>query len=912
MLKFVPENEAIIKSIPINNMKIKLIATIIISQIIGIQAIVAQSNGNNGETVAAGDRQIVFNLSDAGKSLPILWGLDTAWPSRENMIRGARFMTPEVVKVARVSFQPWAKIEEKGVLPELLMGNLKERMDIVSLIGHKVDIALNFDGGENMLHDVYDGQALEWALLIDATAAAVEGMGYKVVSAAPFNEPDDPYNGLTDLETYDKRKLYFNRINLQLKNYENFPRFENIRISGGNTLNSDEAILWYDLLKTNLDEGNTHQLAGSFDNYARFFEKVRADGKYATADELHNVMEAMVGVEYGMQTGIWWGTADLVRGEFCQASDGVRLAYGENRQAWSSGAVYRSPSGKVQAFVGCSERQAEPSSYRFISAEEDVYFDGVGPTREFTTFMPGDYDTYQGPNQTSAEAVINITRGEDVQPAVGNATYVIMNVGLKKAMEFESDENLVKLTVGAPSDANLQKWNVERVPNTVGGDYSGYYIKNYGTEKSVDMLNWTLEKNGDAIQWGFGGGHNQQWYLEYAGENNFRIRSRWSGYYLTASSDDSHVRQQEKSEDANQLWRILESGKDFDTTAPQTPTELKATANSNAVELSWTAPSDNDVTSYTVLRSTREGEYNTIARDVKTTAYKDNNTVPGETYGYKVIAQDASLNRSMASSEVKVNTANGQTLRADIELNGTIADTSGNDFILRANNTATYTEGPTDGKEALEMDGDQWVQLPYTLLQLKEMTVAMSVKRGSASGRKLLNTGIAGRSELTLYAEKDGNVALEAKKDGTTAGSVTATAAAPGEWMHVAVVASNGKMKLYTDGTEAGEADMPLEPEEMLLSYLGRGQESANEGENFEGAIAGLKVYSYALPAEDIARLANGSSGIKDVTEQNAAVSVKYYDASGRETAEPQRGSVVVKQTVYTSGRVTTEKITIK
>ena len=45
---------------------------------------------------------------------------------------------------------------------------------------------------------------------------------------------------------------------------------------------------WYEHNKEFLDEGNTHQLAGSFDTYAEFFTKVREDGRHATADELHN------------------------------------------------------------------------------------------------------------------------------------------------------------------------------------------------------------------------------------------------------------------------------------------------------------------------------------------------------------------------------------------------------------------------------------------------------------------------------------------------------------------------------------------------------------------------------------------------------------------------------------------------
>ena len=110
--------------------------------------------------------------------------------------------------------------------------------------------------------------------------------------------------------------------------------FKDVRICGGNTLNNDEALTWYNYLKDVLDEGNTHQLAGSFDRFAAFFTAVRANGHHATADEMHNVMEAMVGLEYGMQTGIWWGAAEYARGEFCKASQGERLAYAEHRNNW--------------------------------------------------------------------------------------------------------------------------------------------------------------------------------------------------------------------------------------------------------------------------------------------------------------------------------------------------------------------------------------------------------------------------------------------------------------------------------------------------------------------------------------------------------------------------------------------------
>jgi len=180
-----------------------------------------------------------------------------------------------------------------------------------------------------------------------------------------------------------------------------------------------------------LDEGNTHQLAGSFDNFASFFTTVRANGDHATADECHNVMEPMVGVEYGLQTAIWWGTAEYARGEFVKASDGARLAYAEHRPNWTAASVYRAPDGKVQAFGGTSERQAVTTTYRFVSKDRDVFFEGYGPLREYYMELPGGTGYQNG--QTGAERVVNITTGEDIQPII-NGKYILINrISMKAA-----------------------------------------------------------------------------------------------------------------------------------------------------------------------------------------------------------------------------------------------------------------------------------------------------------------------------------------------------------------------------------------------------------------------------------------------------------------------------------------------
>ena len=270
----------------------------------------------------------------------------------------------------------------------------------------------------------FTGNATNWAKLIDVTTRRHQEAGHTVITVSPFNEPDNPAS------VQGTATDFYNIAGLLKGN----SRFANIRISGGNTLNDDQALAWYNSLKDRLDEGNTHQLAGSFDNYASFQQTVRANSHYATNDELHNVMEAMVGAEYGMQAGIWWGTAELARGEFVKASDGVRLGYAEHRPNWTAASVYRNPDGKVQAFAGMSERQGVTTTYRFVSKDRDVYYNGYGPQREYTMVMPGGAaGSYQN-GQTNAESVVNVTWGEDIQPVI-SGRYLLVNRNSGKVLE---------------------------------------------------------------------------------------------------------------------------------------------------------------------------------------------------------------------------------------------------------------------------------------------------------------------------------------------------------------------------------------------------------------------------------------------------------------------------------------------
>lgn len=878
-------------------------------------------------------RRVVFETDAIGRKMPIRWGFDTAWNDYANMLRGVRYSGSDAVSCARVSFQPWAEITEKGVLPETLRKNLDARMATVGLIGKKVDIVLNLDGGENTVKSVYGGykyenpedpwwspkeyigdvaeQGPKWADLIDATAAAVEEKGYTVTTASPLNEPDLELNG-TPIEL-------FYEIAKSLKDTERYPRFKNIRISGGNTLNNDEALRWYEYNKEFLDEGNTHQLAGSFDTYASFFEKVRADGKHATADELHNVMEAMVGVEYGMQTGIWWGTAERARGEFMKASAGERLGYAENRDAWSAASVYRNPQGGLQAFAGCSERQAKPSAYNFVSADRAVFVNGAGPLREYVVNLPGDPGgAYQSELQRNAEAVLDITTGEDIPPYV-SGDYIIANVGYRMAVSVDggnlADGSDIYLYQYKGGDDQI--WNVSDVPEHQGGDFSYKFIKNTtgATEKSLDDNNWNLEDGGKVICYGFSGSGVQQWALEYAGCGNFRIRNKYSSLYLTIDEWDSSARvvQREYADSDAQLWRFISKDAEVEFESPSEPARLTATARSASIALKWEASEDAQPVTYTIARADGEdGSFSVIGRGVATTEFLDNSLAGNNTYRYRIMAEDYAGNRSAYCSETKVDFASSRSgMIARYPFNGYTSDEEENQFDMLASGKVAYGKDMTGDGKAIVFSSGASGQLPYSIFTAEEFSVGFWCRVTSAQeGRCLFSTGLGSGNALELYPWKDGEMQL-LTSDGDRTGIVSGKSPEAKEWHHLAIVVSEDKVSLYSDGVECGGGDgkgaRAAMPANRMLTYIAA---DAERGKTFTGSVADMRVYDRALDAAEVRAMMAEASGVEAVGGGLAEIiSVEYYSASGLRIAAPAQYGVTIKRTLYSDGTVRIEKV---
>lgn len=822
----------------------------------------------------AQDNVVLFKTTDPGEHKGLdLWGFDTAWLSEANIVRGVNFTSKERTDVIRFSFTgdtPLADTNGDGRKDDLTGAGLNEFNERMRLVNAYTDahtaLYLNNDT-DNWSSNPYLGSGgvdpVKWAELIAVTTQKIQLAGRKVLAVAPFNEPD---NG-----TWQGNVTRFGDVVWQLRWSGAFPAFSYsapnfIRIMGPNTLNNDQAASWYNTLNGwgFLEEGNTHQLAGNFWTYADFYSNVRANGDVATNDELHNVMEAMVGAQYGMNVGIWWGTAQRARGEFVKASHGMRLAYAENRPNWTAASVYRAPTGKVQAFVGESERQARPTTFRFFSKDRPVFYDGHGPLRAFdvtTTGAPG----YQTPKHHNAERVLNVTWGEDVQPAI-DGRYYLVNRGSGQVIEVAggSTDNGATIQQSAFSGAAYQQWEIHPLPNTRGGDYSFFKIAAGHSGKAADVYGWALTDGAPVRQWEQATdpnwpypGDNQIYFLDYVEDGWFRIGSGWSGLYLT--TDGATIVQRSANDQLSQQWRLIPVGADpADRTPPATPIAVQTTAQAASVQIAWKSNKNSEACTYNVLRSTSaSGPFDIIARGLTTTSYTDASANQTKPYYYAVVAVDASNNRSAKSAVVSATPTGAPSLVAHYAFQLDAKDDTVNHNDGVAESGSGYAPGGLDGS-TLALNGAGYVSLPAEVVNYDQVTIAAWVYwRGGQNWQRIFDFGNGTNENLFLTPANWSGSSMQftITKAGVATNDLTTSSLPVDAWSHVAVVLGNGTAKLFVNGVLKASMATTIKPSDInpVLNYIGKSQ---YPDPMFNGAIDDFRIYNYALNATDVAALA--------------------------------------------------------
>ncbi len=913
----------------------------------------AQTAGDFMKAMAKANIVVPFDVTAPGTEYKVNWGMDAAWDWDFNVNRGVAHIGKGNFATGRVSFQPNDLVTDNGdgtyELTARQKTKLKWRCDLMKLTGttqvnincdHEALADDNWAGRTN-----YQGKPQEWYKLIKASVAYVKTQGLEVISISPFNEPDYVWQ-----QAKNENQAMADFLSIaQLLKADSY--FDGIRICGGNTLNSDRALPWYNYLTSSIDEGNTHQLAGSFANYANFFTQVRNDGRQATADELHNVGEAMVGVNYGMQNGIWWGFDSKARGQFCiDSNDGVRLGYGEDRDRWTDAAIYRNnTTGEIHGYFGSSERQGAATDIQYISTKKDVFFNGYGPTRSFVYKVPGlplGQSGYQY-GQINAERLFDVTWGEDVAPSEVDGTYIIMNAYSR--MVITSNGTSPLLSSRLLSSGSTQQWKVTPVYTDFAGevkyDDEGKAYISYGEGVHGDVSYWFIDNAKTTTNhWNvlnnstsagtsvicFNAGHdiNEQWYLKYAQDGYYFIISRLSNKYLYCSASTTGT--QLSLQDAptanattntlkKYLWRFQPTDSKAETTAPKVATDIYARQRPGSIQLFWTAPTDNDPITFTILREA-DGEWNTIGRNISGDSFIDNTVVAGKTYRYKVRTVDYAGNRSKDSDILTATTLNKKALLCQLQFDKDLSDQTANSLGATASPQASYSANNAfrqSGVNALNMTSqNSYVQVPYNFTHQPSMTIAMWVRwSGGNNWQRVFDFG-NDTDHYMFLTPSNGSEMRFVLKNGGSEEVLSADRLPQNSYRHVAITiqatdAGSTSVTLYVNGEAvATKSDFTINPADIQASvaYLGRSMFIADP--LFKGYLDDFRIYNYPLTADEILTVMEDTGAtsidVKDDYEDTPTTGIQSvaadvdeqsdgptYNTAGQQVQPDYRGVVI-------------------
>jgi hypothetical protein len=788
--------------------------------------------------LTAQDHTLVFSVSDTGLSKAITnWGLDATWASSDNMRRGLMFMGTNEVDMVRVAF-PVATALTDGDLSPAQKADLTNALSIASMAGPNTPLTLSAGTGAGVDPWFKNGAEVLPNRWVQAMEAAARFCNRPIIATEPFNEPDyAPWGQGTMQNLYDILGLLQASTN-----------FTGTGLAGGSTLSSDNASFWYNQIKSRTTMGTTHSLGGTFDSYASFFQNVIASGDISVNPEVHNLAEVIAGAEYGLNTGIWWASAELARGSFVKACQGQRLGYAEDRAKWTAAAVYRTPDGAVQAFLGGSERLGATTTYRFFSKDRDVFYNGDGPRRDFIATIPRDQEKF-----------IRINWGDDVQPLI-NGRYTIVNRNSGKVMEVAggSTGDGAAIQQNAPTGAGNQQWYV--VPSAFTyGDQSYFSIRPVHSAKSADISGWSLNPGASVTQWTHVGGENQQWFFQYAGNGYFYIRSRWSGLYVevagSSAANGANVQQGSLLNGFNQQWRLLPVGAAVEFVSPATPAHVVASANALSVKLHWDANVELDLAGYTVLRATNPGgPFEIVARGLTNNTFTDKSANQPRPYFYVVQATDRSLNSSSNSAQVNATPTSAPVLLARYAFDVDANDASGN-----ANHATLVAGSPTflAGQYGLAMNlngTDQYAMLPAGLMaSATNFTIALWLNfSGGVISSHIFDFG----NDTNQYMYLTPSVRFAITTNGISGEQFLSAPPSPaGQWRHIAVTRDGNLARLYVNGVLTASNTITIAPASFnpMLNFIGDSQNDLIP--LFNGRLDELFIYNYALSDSEITTL---------------------------------------------------------
>jgi hypothetical protein len=337
----------------------------------------------------------------------------------------------------------------------------------------------------------------------------------------------------------------------------------------------------------------------------------------------------------------------------------------------------------------------------------------------------------------------------------------------------------------------------------------------------------------------------------------------------------------ELNEKTSQQWRLIPVGAPVEFNAPNPPASLTTTANAESVRLDWSACLEEDVAGYTVFRSEFSGgPYNTLARNIKTTAFVDNTCTSGGRYFYTVKAVDKSLNSSGFSEEAVEAPTSADDLVAYYKFNENTLDSS-----INLNHGATpgkisFSGGIVDSMAIVLNGTKDFVQLPATVANQEAITIAAWVFwNGGTPWQRIFEFGNNESEYMNLTPRLRFSI-----KNGGSEQRVDASSLPEGEWAHVAVTLGESGARLFLNGELANESsDIKIKPDDFkpVLNYIGRG---VSEVPMFNGKVDDFRIYNYQLTTQEIAKLVSDvTTDVNNFALYNE-IKLKIYPVPAKET----------------------------
>lgn len=806
----------------------------------------AQTTASSAMQATGHAPSVPFNIGSDGVLQPVRWGIDTAWLWDWWPLRATNHMR-ECVSIGRVTIDPRVMGTHTALSSEQT-----ERLDLQLSWLKKSGVKDLY-----LLCGNASGQYWQTSFRNPFVADIVLGVeylhakGYNVIAIAPFNEPDFGSNNAPGPEEMAV-------VSRMVRAHDTT---KNIDVCGPNTLNADYAYAWWETMKNDVQVGNTHQLAGTFDSFAGFYEMVAQSGKKSVGDEMHNINDALIGMNYGMNAGIWWSDyGGYTRAELgCASNDGARIGYKENRSLWTSAAVFKRHSEElVEAFLGTSERQAGESAFTFVSQDRLAYYDGYGPYYDYTKGTPGGTGYQSG--QTNAEYVIEITHGEDVPVGPINGKFKIVNKASGRVLSpvGGSLSGGTGISLNTDGATHNQVWMVEPVDYRCGGDFSYAYIYNASNLTNrfyLDGQKYDAANGAKVMLYPGGGNECERWHLRYKGNGYYVLTNHDSGLSLegsTANSDatSTGVVQWERTGTDRQLWRFIPADAEVEFVAPAVPSGLQAKSLSGSVCLTWAPNTEADLLGYMVYRYNEQaGIWETIGRRVVGTEFIDNICAKGKNYRYRLRAVDKAWNVSEASEEISCATSTEPALLAHWDLYTSLDDRSENLFHGTAQDV---TFSADDIRSGVTFDGaSDYISMPYHLADMQEMTFSVWVKAATVKAwQRVFDFGRNTENYLFLTPSNGTCARFEICKDGVKQGLNATKRLSADTWTHIALTMGKDSTMLYIDGQlSAATADITFRPSDVApsLAYIGRSMFDSDP--LFHGMMSDIRFYNYSLTA---------------------------------------------------------------